>query len=143
MPTTNQRSKAPLIATAAALLGVAGFAGTAAAAVADAPPSILVFNQKLTGNDVSIDYAHLPENGYIVVYASDANGQRTGEPLGHVAAKSGAHMDLKVELKEAPKAGTNLWASIYKDKDGKEGFDRSGDKAVWSKLPMENAFVIK
>ncbi len=142
----RKTSKVSRTASAAALGAVmlsAAAAGTAQAAVANAPPSILVFNQKVTGNAVSVDYVNLPADGYVVVYASDGKGQRTGEPLGFLALKAGSHMDVKVELSKAPAKGTSLWASLYKDKDGKEGFDRAGDKAVWANIPLENAFTIE
>lgn len=129
-----------------ALASLAAFAVApmaAQAAVANAPPSILVFNQKAAGNAVSVDYVNLPADGYVVIYASDEKGQRTGDPLGALPLKAGSHMDVKVELSKAPAKGAGLWASLYKDKDGKEGFDRTGDKAVWANIPLQNAFTIE
>lgn len=143
MSSTARTSKHFLGLATAGLLGAAVMAGAAHAAVPNAPPSILVFDQKSAGQQVSIDYVNIPANGYVVVYAADAEGKPTGAPLGSAAINAGSHMDLKVELSAAPKPGTNLWASLYKDKDGKEGFNKDGDKAVWSKLPMQNAFTVQ
>lgn len=143
MRSINSNMKHLLGVTTAGILGAVLIAGTAAAAVANAPPSILVFDQKPAGNSVSIDYANLPADGYIVVYGADASGQRTGNPLGYLPLKAGSHMDVKVELGAAPKAGMPLWASLYKDKDGKEGFNKAGDKPVWQNVPLQNAFNIQ
>jgi hypothetical protein len=132
-----------LATTAAATLGTVVLGVSALAAVPNAPPSILVFNQKVAGTTISVDYANIPVDGYVVVYAADEDGKRTGKPLGSVAVKAGSHIDLKVNLSQVPKPGAALWASLYKDKDGEEGFDPKGDKPVWTKLPMQNAFTIQ
>lgn len=142
MQSSAHKLKSLLGVTAAGLLGAAVVAGAAQAAVANAPPSILVFDQK-SAKQVSIDYVNIPANGYVVVYAADAEGKPNGAPLGSLSVNAGSHMDLKVALADAPAPGMNLWASLYKDKDGKEGFNKQGDKAVWSKLPMQNAFTVQ
>ena len=49
-----------LATTAAATLGTIVLGAAAMAAVPNAPPSILVFNQKVTGATISIDYANIP-----------------------------------------------------------------------------------
>jgi hypothetical protein len=143
MQSTTRKLKHLAGVATAGLLGTVVMVGAAQAAVANAPPSILVFNQKPAGSQVSVDYVNIPASGYVVVYAADAEGKPTGAPLGSVAVNAGSHMDLKVTLSAAPAPGTNLWASLYKDKDGKEGFDKKGDKAVWSQIPMQNAFTVQ
>jgi hypothetical protein len=143
MTTHVSNSKRLLAISAAAAISSVVLAGAAMAAVPNAPPSILVFNQKLSGTSVSIDYANIPTNGYVVIYAADGEGKRTGELLGSLPVQAGSHMDLKVELKAAPKTGSALWASLYKDKDGKEGFNATVDQPVWKQLPMQNAFNIE
>jgi len=143
MQMSKLRIKHLLGVATAGLLGTAVMVGAAQAAVPNAPPSILVFSQKAAGSQVSIDYVNIPANGFVVVYAANAEGKPTGAPLGNAAINAGSHMDLKVTLSAAPAPGTNLWASLYKDKDGKEGFDKQGDKAVWSQLPMQNAFTVQ
>ena len=143
MPAIASIKKKWLATTAAATLGTIVLGAAAMAAVPNAPPSILVFNQKVTGATISIDYANIPVDGYVVVYAADENGKRTGKALGSAAIKAGSHIDLKVNLTVAPKPGAALWASLYKDRHGEEGFDPKGDKPVWTKLPMQNAFTIQ
>ncbi|MDX2307251.1 MAG: hypothetical protein NW216_03330 [Hyphomicrobium sp.] len=137
----SQKSRIAL--PAIAVIAMAGGIQSVNAAVANAPPSVLVFNQKPAGNAISIDYANLPTNGYVVVYAGDGKGGKTGEPLGHAELKAGSHMDIKVELKSPPAAGSTLWASLYKDKDGKEGFTPGADKPVWDKVPLQNEFKVE
>lgn len=143
MQSTTRKLKHLAGVATAGLLGTVVMVGAAQAAVANAPPSILVFNQKPAGSQVSVDYVNIPASGYVVVYAADAEGKPTGAPLGHAPVSAGSHMDLKVTLSAAPAPGTNLWASLYKDKDGKEGFNKQGDKAVWSQIPMQNAFTVQ
>ena len=143
MQSTTRKLKHLAGVATAGLLGTAVMVGAAQAAVANAPPSILVFNQKPAGSQVSVDYVNIPASGYVVVYAADAEGKPTGAPLGYAPVSAGSHMDLKVTLSAAPAPGTNLWASLYKDKDGKEGFNKQGDKSVWSQLPMQNAFTVQ
>lgn len=126
-----------------AVIAACGVTATAQAAVPNAPPSILIFNQKAAGAEISIDYVNIPADGYVVVYAADGDGKRTGAPLASMPVKAGSHLDLKVKLQDTPKSGASLWASLYKDKDGKEGFDPAGDKPVWTKLPMQNAFTVQ
>ncbi len=142
MPSFPRTTKQLAGVTVAGLLGAVVLAGAAYAAVPNAPPSILVFNQKADA-EISVDYVNIPVDGYVVVYAANADGKPTGSPLGSLEVKAGSHIDLKVKLSAAPKPGSNLWASLYKDKDGKDGFDKQGDKAVWSKLPMQNAFSVQ
>lgn len=147
--TTRSSSSLRAYAAAAALalpLAVAGgVAHAATGSAANTEPSVMVFDQTIRDGKVSISYAHLPKNGYVVVYGTSADGKPSGEPLGHVELKSGDHRDITVRLDRVPAAGTKLWASLYEDRDGKAGFSRGNDISVWQggKLPSENSFVIK
>lgn len=108
------------------------------------PPSVLVFDQKMDGNDVLIEYAYMPADGYILVYGADKNGNRTAEPLGKLALKAGDHRRFTVPLTSPPAAGAAMWASLYANVDGKPGIDRSQDKSFWAQaLPMENRFTVR
>jgi hypothetical protein len=110
-----------------------------------APPSVLAFDQKSAG-DVTIDYVYLPANGYVAVYQSDANGNPTGKPIGHVPMTKGDHSNVKVPLDGPPKSGERLWISLYEDADKQPSFDPgSGDTPVWSKnqLPAQNMIVVR
>jgi hypothetical protein len=120
-----------------ALAGPSFAANDPAAAVgAIPPPSALTFDQKLDGKTVTVKYAHLPKNGYIVIFGSDADGKPTKEPLGHVALKSGDHRDIKVELSAAPAPKTRLWTGLYEDKDGDAKLSMSNDASFWADRAM-------
>lgn len=136
--------KPQLLATGLGLAFVGVATAAAQAATPATPPSITVFDQKVQANTLSVDYAYLPADGYIVIYGADKDGNPIKEPLGHAELKAGDHRGVKIEFKSAPKTGTTLWASLYSDKDGKPGFDRSGDAPFWNDaLPMQNRFVIR
>jgi hypothetical protein len=108
------------------------------------PPSILVFDQKVDGSEVLIEYAYMPSDGYILVYGADKDGNKKGEPLGKLALEAGDHRKFKVPLTSAPPAGSAAWASLYANVDGKPGIDRNQDKSFWAQaLPMENRFLIR
>lgn len=123
--------------------GVATFAHAATSATTT-PPSVMVLNQKLDQGHVFVEYAYLPENGYAVVYGSDKDGNPIRESLGHLELAAGDHRKFKIKLEKAPPPGSKLWVSLYTDKDGKPGFDRKGDMAIWQdRLPAENQIVIE
>jgi hypothetical protein len=108
------------------------------------PPRVLIFDQKVTGNQVSVEYANLQRNGYVVIYPSDATGQPKKEALGHTALKAGDHRDVKVKLSSAPQPGAVLWASIYVDTDTQPGFDKAKDAGVWpDAIPSSNRFLVQ
>jgi hypothetical protein len=117
----------------------------AAASAAIPPPSVLTFDQKLEGNAVTVKYAHLLTAGYLVVYGSDADGNPSKEPLGHVALKAGDHRDVKVELSQAPPSDTRLWTSLYKDKDGAGNLKTGTDASFFGDRPLSpvGAFTIQ
>lgn len=120
------------------LLAAPSFAANdPAAATGSIPPaSILTFDQKPDGKSVTVKYAQLPKNGYIVVYGSDADGKPAKEPLGYTALKSGDHRDIKVELSAAPAAKSRLWTSLYEDKDGDSKLNPSTDVSFWADRPL-------
>ena len=142
---SSLRAYAAAAALALPLAVVGGVAHAATGGAAITEPSVMVFDQTIRDGKVSISYAHLPKNGYVVVYGTSADGKPTGEPLGHVELKSGDHRDITVKLDRVPAAGSKLWASLYEDRDGKAGFSRGSDVSVWQggTLPLENGFVIR
>lgn len=108
------------------------------------PPSVLIFDQKPQDGKVTVAYAHLPSDGYVVLYGADKNGQPVREPIGHVELKAGDHRQFGIKLNTAPQSGTQMWAALYTDKDGKPGFDKAADASIWNdKLPVENHFIIQ
>jgi hypothetical protein len=131
----------------AAPLAVASVAtaATQPAAGSTTEPSVMVFDQAAKDGKVNISYAYLPKNGYVVVYGTSADGKVSGEPLGSASLKAGDHRDVAVKLSSQPAPGTKLWATIYEDRDGKQGPARGTDMAIWesSALPRENAFTIR
>lgn len=123
-----------------ALTGQAG--GTQSAGT---EPSVLVFDQKLAGGQVNIDYVYAPQKGHIVVYGSDQAGKPSDKPLGTASVPAGSNNNIKVKISEAPQAGQRLWVSLYADGNGNSNFDRGADKSLWpaGSLPAENAFVVR
>ena len=133
-------------AGAAALVPIiiVGFTCAAQAETAAKPPSVLIFDQKLRNGEVTVEYAYLPTNGYVIVYGADKDGKAIREPLGHVELKAGDHRKFAIKLTTAPPVGESMWAALYVDKDGKPGFDRTADASIWNdKLPVENRFIAR
>jgi hypothetical protein len=109
---------------------VVGGGDTTAAQTA---PSVIVFNQKLKGDDVKVTYAYLPSAGNLVIHG-DSAGKADSKVLGSVKLEAGDHRDVSVKLNSAPKAGTALWASLT----------NADQKSFWSQsLPSENHFKIE
>lgn len=126
------------------MIGTAATAFAATSAATGSEPSVLVFDQKLSNGQISLDYVNMPTNGYAVIYGTDKNGKRSAEPLGHVELKAGDHRGVKVQLSDAPSSGSSLWASLYKDKDAKPGFAKNGDAPIWGEaIPAENRFTVQ
>lgn len=133
-------------AGAAALVPIiiVGFTCAAQAETAAKPPSVLIFDQKLRNGEVTVEYAYLPTNGYVIVYGADKDGKAIREPLGHVELKAGDHRKFAIKLTTAPPVGESMWAALYVDKDGKPGFDRTVDASIWNdKLLVENRFIAR
>lgn len=137
--------KSQFLAAGLSALFLAGITASAHAATqgAETEPSVMVLHQKISGGELMVDYAYLPKKGYVVVYAADKEGNAVKEPIGHLALDAGSHVKFKVKIDKVPEPGTKLWVSLYEDKDGKEGFDRQADAALWNKLPYENHIVVQ
>ncbi len=117
---------------------------TGATVAAHAVPSVLAFDQKVQGNELTLDYVMLPTDGYVVIYGADKDGKPMKESLGHAELKAGDHRAIKIKLGSAPQSGSTLWASLYTDKDNKPGFDKGGDAPIWREgLPLVNRFIVK
>ena len=76
------------------------------------PPVVIAMNQKLKGDDISIDYAFLPKDGTIAIFAGDARGHMGKEPIGLARLTAGDHYNVDVALSPLPKSGTKLWAVL-------------------------------
>lgn len=141
-----QQFKGQFVAAGLSALLLTGVATVAHAATSasSTPPSVVVLNQKIDDDSVSVEYAYLPEKGYAVIYGADKDGNPIRESLGHLELAAGDHRKFKIKLEKAPPAGAKLWVSLYTDKDGKSGFDRKGDMAIWQeRLPTENQIVVQ
>jgi hypothetical protein len=128
----------------ALVIGSLAIAANAATQAAATDPSVLVLDQKASGGELLVEHAHMPEKGYAVVYGVDKDGNPVREPLGHTELSPGIHTKFKIKLNKEPAPGTTLWVSLYKDKDGKAGFDKQADAAIWpDKLPYESRVTIQ
>ena len=130
----------------AALVGAGSLAVTAHAATSDVEPSAIVLDQAISNNAVAIEYVHLPANGYAAIYGSNDSGLPTGDPIGSATLTAGDHRKVQVDLNAQPKAGENLWVSLYRDADGKPSFDPgAGDEPLWAKdkQSASTAFLVR
>ncbi len=120
-------------------------AETAVKAGALTPPYVLIMDQKPSGASIVMKYIYMPVNGYVLVFATDGNGNPSGKPIGEIALKSGDHRDVKVDLNPTPKAKSTLFADIYVDKDGDGKYDPAKDAKYPSSGPEpgSNFFTIE
>ena len=82
--------------TLAALALPAGMLVTLGALAAiGTPPLVIAINQKLKGDDVSIDYAFLPKDGTIAIFAGDARGHMGKEPKWACSARRGRSLQCR------------------------------------------------
>jgi hypothetical protein len=136
--------KSRVVAAGLASAVIVGLTVAANAETSATPPSVLIFDQKPQDGKVMIEYAHLPRNGYVVLYGADKNGLPVREPLGHIELKAGDHRKFAIKLNNAPQSGEPMWAALYVDKDNKPGFDKTADASIWNdELPLENRFVVR
>lgn len=109
-------------------------------------PSIVAFDQKAPQGQLRVDFAHLPQQGYVAVYKADTSGKASGEPIGYTKLEKGEHRGFTVALSKEVKSGDQVWLAMYKDTDDDPSFDPGSlDQSVWSKdnLPSENLVNIK
>jgi len=108
MATHHHASKRVLAAAAALLAGLA----VPGLVLANAYPSVLVRNQKVKADTISITYANLPKAGTLAIFEAGAKGGPGRKEIGHVALAAGDHRQVKVKLDQMPRTGTRLWAVI-------------------------------
>lgn len=116
-----------------AALAAAVTACTATVAMAAGAPSVIAMNQKIANGEVSITYANMPKDGFLVIHASSASGKATGDVLGEVALKAGDHRNIKVKVNGSVARGATLWAELQPAKDSTKAFEDAG-------LPVEQSF---
>jgi hypothetical protein len=126
------------------ILGALAFSASAATQGAMTPSSIAVMDQKIDDGQLTVEYAYLPNKGYAVIYGADKDGNPIREPLGHLALEQGSHLKFKIKLNDIPPAGSQLWVSLYEDRDNKAGFDKQADASIWGdELPAENKVLVQ
>lgn len=138
--------KTQFVAGGLTALLMGAFAVTAHAATQGdkTEPSVMVLDQKASDGHLFVEYAYMPNKGYAVVYGADKDGNPIREPLGHIELNQGSHLQFKIKLDKPAAPGTKLWVALYADKDGKSGFDKQADAAIWGdKLPAENSVTIQ
>lgn len=105
--------------TIGSALSAVAMAALTASAFAAGAPSVLAMNQKLKGSDVSITYANMPKDGYLVIHPSLDNGKPSEKVLGSAQLTAGDHREIKVQLNDHVAAGTKLWAELQPTNDAK------------------------
>ena len=86
------------------------FAGVAYAATAS-----LKGRPKDSRGEVTIGRRQSPEERLPRHPSSDAKGNLIEKDIGHIALKAGDRKNVKVKLREDPKAGEKLWAMLDED----------------------------
>ncbi|MFA5956718.1 hypothetical protein [Hyphomicrobium sp.] len=105
-----------------------------AGAVSQTPPSVIVFNQKPKGEEITVTYAFMPSAGNLVIYGSNHSGKHDAKTIGSVKLEAGDHHNIGVKLDKDVPAGTSLWASLT----------NSNQKSFWkASLPSANEFLIE
>lgn len=110
------------------------------------PPSVVAFDQKLRDSSIMLDYVQMPQQGYVAIYKSGADGKPTGEAIGYTSLEPGDHRQLRVKLSKSPASGDQLWVALYKDKDQDPSFKPgAGDKPVWQRaqMPPETMITVR
>jgi hypothetical protein len=123
------------LAALAALIGTFAFAG---AGLAMGAPYVIAFDQKAAGKTVTINYANLPDEGALAIYAAGAGNKVKGAALGQVTLPAGDHHNIKVDLSKAPTKGEKLMAVV--EQAGKSG--GAEQKTVFGGPPVEQSFKI-
>ena len=97
-------------------------------------PSVEVNTQGTSnGNKVSISSVESPENGWIVIHRSNAegNGPQVPEIIGKAMVESGSNSNVTIQLDEGVANDETLWAMLHEDTgdigtyefDGENGLD--------------------
>ena len=89
--------------------------------IAQTDPSVDVADQQEQNNSVIISSVNSPENGFIVIHASNANGN-FAEVVGKAPVQAGTNQNVTVTLDQTNtvRAGNKLWAMLHYDR-GTEG----------------------
>jgi hypothetical protein len=123
---------------AVVLAAAVGSPAVAIAATGTAP-SIIAMEQNAKGGEVSITYAYLPKDGFLVVHPSDKRGKMSSVVLGQRKLSAGDHRNVNVKLSGTVKSGEKLWAELQQKpfaSGTKRPFEDHG-------MPIEESFLIR
>ena len=124
---------------AAAALSSLFVVSAAAAAATTSLPSVIAMNQKPKGGEVSITYANLPKDGYLVIHPSLKNGKPNEQVLGQISLAAGDHRHVKVKLEGKTVPGEKLWAELQQ----KPGAQGATQPFTDSGAPARQSFMIQ
>ncbi|MGE3802580.1 MAG: hypothetical protein AB7H80_16310, partial [Candidatus Kapaibacterium sp.] len=108
-------------------------------------PSVEVSDQAQQNNTVTIASVSSPENGFIVIHASDGNGA-FANVIGKAAVQAGDNQNVVVTLDEGANIvdGDKLWAMLHYDR-GTEGtyeFPGADVPAIFEGAIVMKSFII-
>jgi uncharacterized protein (DUF1684 family) len=91
------------------------------ALAADADKPSIETSPQPAGTTISIDSVNIPDGGFVVIHASDEEGDPIApESIGHVAVEPGTHENVSVELDEEVASGDKVFVMLHED-TGEEG----------------------
>ncbi|GAB3680894.1 DUF7282 domain-containing protein [Salinisphaera aquimarina] len=108
-------------------------------------PMLEVADQKIADDTVVIKDLYVPQDGYLVIHAADADGKlKAPESIGHMMIRKGEHADVKIKLDEPVESGDKLFAMLHDDTGahGSYEFAESGGKKDGA-MKADNKPVIK
>ena len=94
-------------------------------------PMLTVADQAVSDDTVVIEDLYLPQNGYLVIHAADADGKlKAPESIGHKMVEKGEHQNVKIKLDHSVESGDKLFAMLHEDTGthGSYEFADSGGK---------------
>lgn len=115
------------ILSATALLGAGCGKGSLFSGNSTEPadPAIMVSDQKLSGNnEVVIEKASMPENGWIAIH-NMGDDRQMKEIIGYTALNTGTRTNIKISV-DRNKATPSLVAMLHYDRDPKGTFESPG-----------------
>lgn len=87
------------------------------------------------GTTLSVDRVTIPDGGFVVIHASDKDGNPIApESIGHAAIEPGTHEDVSVELDEAVESGDKVYVMLHED-SGEAGTYEFGPESSDVDLP--------
>lgn len=102
-------------------IALSAMASLALAADTDADKPSVETSPQPAGSTLTIDSVTMPDGGFVVIHASDDEGNPIAPAsIGHVAVEPGTHEDVSVELDEAVESGGMVFVMLHDD-TGEEG----------------------